>query len=126
MQSKMKDILSNIAHNSLKTFLRNFFDIIIQMLKATVKRVMKMIKQVVMALVNSIKILGDKNRTAAEKADAIFTTLGITISGIVVNVLIEYLEVQFPFMKPFSDPLQVIITIMTTNIVMLILQKMDI
>ena len=79
-----------------------------------------------MALVNSIKILGDKNRTAAEKADAVFTTLGITISGIVVNVLIEYLEVQFPFMKPFSDPLQIIITIMTTNIVMLILQKIDI
>lgn len=29
-------------------------------------------------------------------------------------------------MKHFSDPLQIIITIMTTNIVMLILQKMDI
>lgn len=126
MMSKMKNIISNIAHNSLKTFLRNFFDIIIAMLKSTVKKVVQMIKQVVMALVNSIKILGDKNRTAAEKADAIFTTLGITVSGIVVNVVIEYLEVQFPFMKPFSDPLQIIITIMTTNIVMLILQKMDI
>ena len=37
-----------------------------------------------------------------------------------------YLEVQFPDLKPFTDPLQVIITILTTNIVMLILQKMDI
>lgn len=126
MMSKMKDMISNVAHNSLKTFLRNFFDIIIEMMKATVKRVMQMIKQVVMALVNSIKILEDKNRTAAEKADAVFTTLGITISGIVVNVVIEYLEKQFPFIKPFSDPLQIIITIMTTNIVMLILQEMDI
>ncbi|MEI0492098.1 hypothetical protein R4J17_06610 [Brachyspira intermedia] len=126
MQSKMKDILSNVAHNSLKTFLRNFFDIIIGMLKATVKRVMKMIKQVVMALVNSIKIIGDKNKTAAEKADAVFTTLGITISGIVVNVLLEYVQKQFQIPEFIITPLEIITTVLTTNIVMLILQKIDI
>lgn len=126
MQSKLSNIFSNISHNSLKSFLRSFFYIIIEMLKATVKKIFKMIKEVVMALVNSIKILGDKNRTASEKADAVVTTLGITISSIAVNVIIEYLEVQFPFLKPFTDPLQIIITILTTNIVMLILQKMDI
>lgn len=126
MQSKLKNIIGNIAHNSLKSFLRNFFYIIIEMLKATVKKIFKMIKDVVMALVNSIKILSDKNRTTAEKADAVVTTLGITISSIAVNVIIEYLEVQFPALKPFTDPLQVIITILTTNIIMLILQKIDI
>lgn len=126
MRSKLKNIMGNIAHNSLKSFLRNFFYILIDLLKATVKRIFKMIKDIVMALVNSIKILGDKNRTAAEKADAIVNTLGITISSIAVNVIIEYLEIQFPFLKPLSDPLQVIITILTANISMLILQKMDI
>jgi len=126
MQSKLSNMFSNIAHNSLKSFLRSFFYIIIDLLKATVKKIFIMIKEVVMSFVNSIKILGDKNRTAAEKADAIVNTLGITISSIAVNVIIEYLEVQFPFLKPFTDPLQVIITILTTNIVMLILQKMDI
>lgn len=126
MQSKLSNMFSNIAHNSLKSFLRSFFYIIIDLLKATVKKIFIMIKEVVMALVNSIKILGDKNRTAAEKADAIVNTLGITISSIAVNVIIEYLEIQFPFLKPLSDPLQVIITILTANISMLILQKMDI
>lgn len=126
VRSKLKNIMGNIAHNSLKSFLRNFFYTIIEMLKATVKRIFTMIKEVVMALVNSIKILGGKNRTAAEKADAIVSTLGITISSIAVNVIIEYLEIQFPFLKPLSDPLQVIITILTANISMLILQKMDI
>lgn len=126
MQSKLSNMFSNIAHNSLKSFLRSFFYIIIDLLKATVKKIFIMTKEVVMSFVNSIKILGDKNRTAAEKADAIVNTLGITISSIAVNVIIEYLEVQFPFLKPFTDPLQVIITILTTNIVMLILQKMDI
>lgn len=126
MQSKLKNIIGNMAQNSLKSFLRNFFDMIIEMLKATVKRIFKMIKDVVMALVNSIKILGDKNRTAAEKADAVVTTLGITISSIAVNVIIEILEKQCAPLKPFTDPLQVIITILTTNIVMLILQKVDI
>ena len=126
MQSNLSNMFSNIAHNSLKSFLRIFFDMIIEMLKGTVKKIFIMIKEVVMSFVNSIKILGDKNRTAAEKADAIVNTLGITISSIAVNVIIEYLEVQFPFLKPFTDPLQVIITILTTNIVMLILQKMDI
>lgn len=126
MQSKLSNMFSNIAHNSLKSFLRIFFDMIIEMLKGTVKKIFKMIKDIVMAFVNSIKILGDKNRTAAEKADAIVNTLGITISSIAVNVIIEYLEIQFPFLKPLSDPLQVIITILTANISMLILQKMDI
>lgn len=126
MQSKLSNMFSNIAHNSLKSFLRIFFDMIIEMLKGTIKKIFKMIKEVVMAFVNSIKILGDKNRTAAEKADAIVNTLGITISSIAVNVIIEYLEIQFPFLKPLSDPLQVIITILTANISMLILQKMDI
>lgn len=126
MQSKLKNIMGNIAHNSLKSFLRNFFDMIIEMLKGTVKKIFKMIKDIVMAFVNSIKILGDKKRTAAEKADAVVTTLGITISSIAVNVIIEILEKQCPPLKPFTDPLQVIITILTTNIVMLILQKVDI
>lgn len=126
MQSNLSNMFSNIAHNSLKSFLRIFFDMIIEMLKGTVKKIFKMIKDIVMAFVNSIKILGDKNRTAAEKADAVVTTLGITISSIAVNVIIEILEKQCPPLKPFTDPLQVIITILTTNIVMLILQKMDI
>lgn len=126
MQSKLKNIIGNIAHNSLKSFLRIFFDMIIEMLKGTIKKIFKMIKDIVMAFVNSIKILGDKKRTAAEKADAVVTTLGITISSIAVNVIIEILEKQCPPLKPFTDPLQVIITILTTNIVMLILQKMDI
>lgn len=126
MQSKLKNIMGNIAHNSLKSFLRIFFDMIIEMLKGTVKKIFKMIKDIVMAFVNSIKILGDKKRTAAEKADAVVTTLGITISSIAVNVIIEILEKQCPPLKPFTDPLQVIITILTTNIVMLILQKVDI
>ena len=126
MQSNLSNMFSNIAHNSLKSFLRIFFDMIIEMLKGTVKKIFKMIKDIVMAFVNSIKILGDKNRTAAEKADAVVTTLGITISSIAVNVIIEILEKQCPPLKPFTDPLQMIITILTTNIVMLILQKMDI
>lgn len=126
MQSNLSNMFSNIAHNSLKSFLRIFFDMIIEMLKGTVKKIFKMIKDIVMAFVNSIKILGDKNRTAAEKADAVVTTLGITISSIAVNVIIEILEKQCQPLKPFTDPLQVIITILTTNIVMLILQKVDI
>lgn len=126
MQSNLSNMFSNIAHNSLKSFLRIFFDMIIEMLKGTVKKIFKMIKDIVMAFVNSIKILGDKKRTAAEKADAVVTTLGITISSIAVNVIIEILEKQCPPLKPFTDPLQVIITILTTNIVMLILQKVDI
>ena len=76
MQSNLSNMFSNIAHNSLKSFLRIFFDMIIEMLKGTVKKIFKMIKDIVMAFVNSIKILGDKNRTAAEKAEPV-TTLHI-------------------------------------------------
>jgi len=123
--SKMGEILSNIAGNALNKFIKTFFDIIIEMVKATVKQLVKVIKDVVLSLVNCGKTLLDKKATASQKADAITKILATTITTVVMELLFEYLEKQFGLPDFLMEPLQIIVTILSTNIIMLILNKMD-
>ena len=92
---KLDEVFKNVLNSSVSTFIKTFFDIIIGMVKATVKRFIKMVKQIVMSLVNSMKILCDKTKTSVQKADAITKTLSIAITGVVMELLFEYLEKQF-------------------------------
>lgn len=123
--SKMGQMLKNITSKSLSKFLKSFFDIIIELLKATVKRLVKVIKSVVMSLVNCIKVLMDKNSTANQKADSITKILTVTITNVVMEILFEYLEKQFGLPNFLMEALQVIVSVLSTNIIMLVLQKLD-
>lgn len=122
---KLKDILGNIAENTLHKFVKNFFDIIIATVKETVKRLMRVVKQLVLSLVNCVKILTDSKSTPAEKADAVTKTLSVSITTVVLEILFEYLEKQFNLPDILMEPLQVIVTILATNLIMLILQEAD-
>lgn len=123
--SKLKDILKNTLGNMLHNFIRNIFDILIALVKETVKRLIKAIKQLVLALVNCVRILTSKTTSPAEKADAITKTLAAAFVGIGLEILFEYLEKQFGLPNWFMEPLQIIVTIIATNLIMLILQKAD-
>lgn len=123
--SKLKDIFKNVANNSLKKFIKCFFDIIIELVKATVKKIVKIIKDLVLSLVSCVKVLMDKNATAAQKADSITKILASTVTTIVMELLFEYLEKQFAIPGWLVEPLQIITTILATNIVMLILNELD-
>lgn len=123
--SKLKDILKNTLGNMLHNFIRNIFDILIALVKETVKRFIKAIKQLVLALVNCVRILTSKTTSPAEKADAITKTLAAAFVGIGLEILFEYLEKQFGLPNWFMEPLQIIVTIIATNLIMLILQKAD-
>lgn len=123
--SKIGEVFKNLLNNSMSNFIKTFFNIIIEMVKATVKKLIKIIKQVVMSLVNCVKILCDGRSTAAQKADAITKTLSVSINAVVMELLFEYLEKQFGLPDILMEPLQIIVTILSTNIIMLVLQKMD-
>jgi hypothetical protein len=123
--SKLGEVFKNIVSNSISKFIKTFFDIIIEMVKSTVKKLIKIIKQVVMSLVNCVKILCDGKSTAAQKADAITKTLSVSVTAVVMELLFEYLEKQFGLPDILMEPLQIIVTILSTNIIMLVLQKMD-
>ncbi|WP_422804486.1 hypothetical protein [Streptococcus sp. FT1-55] len=118
-------ILKNIAGNTLHKFIKTFFDIIIEMIKATVKRLIKLIKDVVLVLVNCLKILADKSSSPAQKADSITKILSATVTAIVMELFFEFLEKQFGLPDFLMEPLQIIVTILSTNIIMLILNKAD-
>ena len=121
----MGEILKNIANNAFNKFLRTFFDIIIEMLKATIKRLMKIVKELVLTVINCIKTLVDDKRSAVEKADAITKMISMTITTIVVDILAEYLQAQFGLPDIFIEPLQILLTILATNVVMVLLEELD-
>ena len=123
--SKLGDIFKNIAGNTLNKFLKTFFDIIIETVKETIKRVLKIIKQLVLSLTNCVRIIANKNATPAQKADSVSKLMSVTVSTIVLEVLFEWMEKQFGLPDILMEPLQIIVTILVTNLIMLILQKAD-
>ena len=124
-RKSLKDILANSIDNSFNKFLKVFFDIIIDMLKATIKRIMKIVKEFTMTIVNCIKTLFDSTKTTAEKADAITRIIAMTVTTVVMDLLFEYIQKQFTLPDFLVEPLQIILTVLATNLVMLILNKLD-
>lgn len=119
------EIFKNIAGNSIHKFIKTLFDIIIEAVKGTVKRILKTVKQFVLSLVSCVKIIFSKNATPSQKADAVTKTMSVTISSVVLEVLFEWLEIEFELPDTLMEPLQIIVTILVSNLIMLILQKAD-
>ena len=127
--SKIKDIFKNVLWSSIKTFIKSFMDILINLVKATVKKLLKMAKNLVMATVDAVRIIADKNSSSAEKADSVFNLFGVTVTSCVVELLFELAADALHIPSPFDDivfgPLQILTTIVCTNLTMLILEKAD-
>ena len=121
----LQQIFRNIAESTITTFLRAFMDILISMVKATIQKLLQMAKRLLMSTVSAIKIIADKTSTRARKADAIFNLYGVTVTGIVIDLLFDYLTSQVPIPEPIIYPLQILTTIVCTNLVMLILKELD-
>lgn len=124
--SKIPDILKSLGENSLKKFTKTFFDIIINILKETVKKLVKIVRQVIIMSVDAVKILLDKNKTWEEKMDAIFYLFSILISSIVSEILIAFIEKALAgTQKWLVLILEIFITTVSTNLVMLLLKELD-
>lgn len=125
VKSKLGEMFKNIALNSIHKFIKSFFDIIISTVKETIKRLVKLAKSLALSLVESIKIFTDKRASSAEKADAITKIFAASITNVVLEVLFETIEDALGLNDFITEPLQIIISILVTNLVMLILQKAD-
>lgn len=127
--SKLKDIFVNVVFNSLKKFIKSFMDILINLVKATVMKIMKMAKNLLMCTVDAVRIIADKNSSRPEKADAVFNLVGVTITSCVIEILFELAGNALKIPEPFDDivfgPLQILTTVVCTNLTMLILKKLD-
>lgn len=125
VKSKLADILINISGNSLHKFVKVFFDIVIEMAKSTVARMLKIIKDVVLSLVNCCKTIVNPKMTVAQKADAITRVMFTTVNAVVLEILFEYLEDTLHLPDVLTEPLQVIVTVISTNMIMLVLNELD-
>lgn len=117
-------VFKNLVGNGFNKFLNSFFDILIETVKATVKKLLKLTKKLLLSLVSCVKTITGKG-TIAEKADAVTKTLSVTVSTVVLEVLFEWAEKQYQLPDIVMEPLQIIVTILSTNLIMLVLQKVD-
>ena len=125
VKSKLKDILKHILGNGFQKFLKSFFDIIIETVKETVKRLLRLAKDLVLSIVQCAKVIASKESSPAEKADAVTRILATTVTSVVLEILFEYMEKQFGLPDLIMEPLQLIVTILATNLVMLVLEQAD-
>jgi len=123
--SKLKVMFKNVAFNTLKNFVKVFMDILINLVKATIKRLLKFAKNLVLATVDAVKILAQSDTTRNQKADAICNLFGITIATFVVDMLFESLRNGGLIPDFLIMPLQILSTVVCTNLTILILQKAD-
>ena len=123
--SKLGDIFKNVVFNSLKKFIKTFMDILINLVKATVKKMLRLAKNLLMAVVDSAKIIATPGTSPAQKADSVFTLFGITITNFVIEILFELLEDGLHIPEFLLMPLQILASVVCSNLVMLVLQKAD-
>jgi hypothetical protein len=104
-------------------------DILIKTVKATVQKLLKIAKSLVLSTVDAIRIIADKNTSPAEKADSVFNLFGVTVTSCIVDVIFEIAKESLHIPTPFDEivfgPLQILVTVICTNLTMLILQKAD-
>lgn len=123
--SKISDIFSNVAFLSLKKFVNCFMDILIEMVKATVKKLLNIAKQLLITTVNAVRIVADSNSSKEEKADSVMNLFSVTIASCAVDALFGLLGSAAGMPDFVLSPLQLLTSVICTNLVMLILQKMD-
>ncbi|WP_238968132.1 hypothetical protein [Fusobacterium nucleatum] len=123
--SKIGKILANIFPNGIKKFLKNFFDIIIEIVKGALKKILKIAKQLLITVVDAIKILFDSSKSFLKKMDAILQLVAGIFVNIAIGILGEYIQKQFMIPEMFWFPLEMIIRIILSNFIILLLKKLD-
>lgn len=123
--SKLNDVFENILVSSLKNFVKVFMDIIINLVKATIKKMAKFAKNLVLSTVDAVKILATKGTTPSQKADSVCNLFAVTMTTFVVDTLFESISLGLYIPEFLIMPLQILITVICTNLIMVILQKMD-
>lgn len=124
--SHLGETFKNLIFNSIKKFVKTFMDILINMVKETVKKMLKLAKSLLMSVVDAAKIIATPGTSVTQKGDAIFTLFGITLANFVVEVIFEIIEKGLQIPEFLLMPLQVLTSVVCTNLVMLILQKADV
>jgi hypothetical protein len=126
VSSKLEQILSSIFFNGFKKFIKNFFSILIEIVKGVFKKILKLAKELIIVTIDAIKILFDGSKSFAEKMDAIFQLVGGLFVNIAIGILFEYISKQFLIPEWALLPLEMIVRVVLSNFAMLALKKLDI
>ncbi|MEZ7173224.1 hypothetical protein [Sporosarcina sp. OR05] len=123
--ANMKNMFKNISNSAIKKFVKTFFDILLSLVKHTVRRLLMIVKDLALAVIDSIRILFSKEATKAEKADSIVKLLVLTISNTVVIIGLELLEKSLGLPSFAMEGIELLAVILVSNLVTLLLHKAD-
>ena len=126
VSSKLDKILSNVFFNGFKKFIKNFFSIIIEIVKGVFKKILKLAKELIIVTIDAIKILFDSSKSFAEKMDAILQLVGGLFVNLAIGILFEYISKQFFIPEWALLSLEMIVRVVLSNFAMLALKKLDI
>jgi len=123
--SNLKEIFAKTIFSGMKNFVKIFLDILIGIVKATVKKLLRLAKNLVLATVDAARVIVQKGSTAAQKADAVTTLFATTVTTFAVDALFDAIGAGLYIPDMLLMPLQILATIICTNLTLLILQKAD-
>lgn len=127
--SKIGDMIKGFIGNAAHRFVKSFFDIIISLVRDTAKRLVKTAKALALSLVQCVRIIASKDSSPTQKADAVTKILASSITTVAIEVVMEWMEDELPLPEVMRnlimEPLQIVVTVIATNLVMLILQEAD-
>lgn len=122
--SKLKDIFKNVLSALSRNFVRAFMDLLIDALKGALKKVFNVLKDLLMSIVSSIKVLTNKEMSKAEKGAAITNLLTTTLIAVGVQALFDAIpEGTIP--EWISMPVQIIVTAILSALALRILEEND-
>ncbi len=82
-----------------------------------------------LSTVDAVRIISNPNATRAQKADSVVNLFSVTVTSCVIEVMFEILGNTLHIPEPFDDivfgPLQILTTVICTNLTMIILKKAD-
>ncbi len=125
LKGHLGDIIKKFGENSIKTFIKSFMDFLINMVKATIKKILKFVKSLLLSVVDAIKIIATPGTSKAQKGDAVFNLFGVTITNFAIDILFDLINNGLHLPDFVLLPLQILTSVICTNLVMLILQKAD-
>jgi len=120
--SKLRNIIMNITSGGLRAFVKQLLSTAIDVLAGTLKNVLTILRDFLMAIMSSIKILTNKKMSGVEKANAVMGLITTTTIGLIVNLLLDELPANLEILK---IPIQIIVTALLSNLAMKWLEQLD-
>ncbi|HCC00982.1 MAG TPA: hypothetical protein DEP42_07205 [Ruminococcaceae bacterium] len=117
---KLRTIMANLSGNLLRNLVRTLLDTLVSALKGSLALIFKSVRDFMMAIMSSIKIIANPQMSGKEKGNAVVGLLVTTTIGLVINTLLNDIKIDW-----IQISLQIILTAVLSSLALKVLEKLD-